>query len=97
MKFKKDAKLKKIAGLTVLGLGAILIALSVYAKVRIGEAKDQLNNVTRPLGKNPFSGVARDAVEHKAKQYEQMVMWCTTGGIILVLGGGVLYFMSRKK
>ncbi len=90
-------KSKKIIGLVVLIFG---VALFIFAKIeqrRVSGAKGMVNKSTSMFSGNAIGNTVGDVLKGEVSQYDTQLRLCEIGGIILiVLGGGILYF-SRKK
>lgn len=89
---------KRLSGMIVFVVGIILLAFSIYAMARINSAKGTVNAISKPFSGNPIGGFVGGELKSKASQYDMMVRWGLSLGIIfIVVGGGLIYFCRAKK
>lgn len=86
-------KLKQIIGLVAFLAGVILLILAIHAKYHISETKITTSHSSgNPLVKKFSIEMAQDA-----HHYEVAVRWCLIGGVLLIVVGGALFFLKRKR
>jgi hypothetical protein len=91
-------KTKKIAGLVVLLLGVVLFIFAMYEKGRVNNAKGSISRGSSMFSGNAVGNAVGGVLEGEAGKYDTPIMLCEIGGIILiVLGGGILYFGRKKR
>jgi hypothetical protein len=88
---------KRWIGLLILIVGIVLIIFASYEKKRVAEAKGTMSTGKSFLPKNPMSDAFGNVMESKVTQYDAPLMWCTIGGIVLIIIGGGLLIFGRKK
>lgn len=88
---------KRIVGLVVLIIGIGLIAYALHSMKRISDAKSEIGTYTKPFAKNSIGKAVEDTLMKKASEYDTEVRWLLIGGITLVVVGGVVIIICRKK
>jgi len=88
---------KKIIGLVILVIGAVLFIFSLNAKHKIANAKSGAGAVTGLLPKNAFGSYASGEIKEATGQYDTLVQFIFLGGIGLMIIGGAMTFFIRNK
>jgi hypothetical protein len=73
---------------------------SAQSKVDTGKSLFNMSPTTQPAGNMMFSGAQSqiDAGSAQADYYAQMANWLQIGGIVLIIvGAGIIFLSGRKK
>lgn len=105
--------LNKTTGIISIVIGIAIIVLSFYTSGAVAERVGAANRKAEAMTNNPITrqgGPAteivggevrnrvRSAANERARPYETAVFWgYIIGGCLVVLGGGVVAYSSRKK
>jgi hypothetical protein len=89
-------KKKKMIGLVILIIGAVIFIFSLIAKNKIANAKGEAGTLTGFLPKNTMGNYVGGEIKGATEQYDALVEFLFIGGIILVVVGGGMTFMYRK-
>jgi LPXTG-motif cell wall-anchored protein len=83
-------------GLIFVGVIALFIAFSI--KGRVGEEMGNVRSFTSPLSNAGEGGrMAGGIIEGRASGEAGGAQFFTIGGIVLIVAGGAVLFMYRKK
>lgn len=88
---------KQTISVVVAIIGVILLFFAFHAKGKISSAGETVNEVTSPFSSTPAGGMVRHSADNKLAGYAREVQWIMIGGFILLVGGGVFFYMNRKK
>ncbi|HSX37724.1 MAG TPA: hypothetical protein VLE95_02710 [Chlamydiales bacterium] len=90
-------------------IGAALIALGIFALIlshsirgRVAGEMGEVNFITSPLSKtgapgNIVSNLVSERAGGEAEQYLKKAEFLMVGGVILIIMGGCLIFLYKKK
>ncbi len=90
-------KKKKIVGLILLVIGVIVLIYALYARNRVDEIKGEVNRGTSMFGNNPVNRGISSAMDAKLGSYNAPILIGTIGGIALIVIGGGMILLNRKK
>lgn len=90
-------KRKKVIGIVVLIAGIVLFLYSLNAKQRIAAAKGEAGTLTGFLPKNSEGDYIGGKIKNATEQYDTIVQILFVGGIILIVVGGGMLFIGRRK
>ena len=90
-------KRKKIIGIVVIIIGAIIFLLGLYARGRVAEARENVHKATGFFSNKEVDKQVSGMAERKIGAYDAPVMWTMIGGIVIVLiGVGTLMRRGKK-
>jgi hypothetical protein len=91
-------KIKRMTGFVVLAAGVVLFIFALYEQHRVGNAKESISRGTSMFSGNAVGNAAGGFLEGQAGKYDTTLRICEIGGIILIIaGGGILYFGRKKR
>lgn len=88
---------KKIVGLFILAAGVILFFFSMNAKHKIAAAKKGVGIATDLMPNNAFGNQVGETLKGKASAYDGIVQVIYIGSIALIIIGGGMVLLGRKK
>ena len=78
-------------------LGIVMTIYAVHSMGRINQAKGSINNLTGAFGDHKESKFANKVLTHEASQYDTDVMILLVSGVVLIIVGGSVALVSKKK
>ena len=88
---------KRISGAVAFILGALLIIISIYGRHRLENAESTIHKGEGFFSGNRYDKSVGGALEGKLAKYRMPLMICLTSGVVLVVVGAGLLFLTRKK
>lgn len=88
---------KQIIGLVIFIVGIVLVIGAMYGMKRVGEAREGFSKGTSFMPDNRGTGLMKGAVEGKLSSYDATINTILWGGIILLVIGGGVMIVCRKK
>jgi len=92
----KKKKFFLIGGLIALVVGFALIIYGVYGTYKMAEARRDINSKTNFVPDNPVKGYVKERLHERVDEYRMSIALLYTGGVILIIAGGVLIYYGRK-
>ncbi len=95
-------KPKQWLGVALIGVGVIALFIAYSIKARVGEGMGNVRSYTTPLsdtgeGGRMAGGIFERRASGEAAGYLQRAQFFTIGGIVLIVAGGAVLYMYRKK
>jgi hypothetical protein len=98
LKGEKTMNVKRISGLVIALIGAILLVYALYSMHRISEAKNKVHHIGKQIPGNFFGKAVKGELHKKVSQYDKEVEWLLIGGItFLVVGGGIIFLYRKPR
>lgn len=88
---------KRIAGAVAFILGALLIIINIYGKHKLAGAKSSIDKGESFFSGNRYAKSAGGVLEGQLAKYRVPLMICLASGVVLVVVGAGLLFLTRKK
>ena len=88
---------KKITGLILLIIGAIILIVALYAKSRVAEVKKGIHKGSSMFSDNPVNRQIDSALEKKIGAYDTPILIGIIGGVILIVVGAGTMVYSRRR
>jgi hypothetical protein len=91
-------KKKRMAAFVVLILGIALFVFALYEKGRVNSAKGNISSGTGMFSGNAVGNMVGEVLQGEASKYDTTLNLMEIGGIILILvGGGMLFYLRKSK
>lgn len=90
-------KYKLIGGLIAIGLGIVLLIYGFYGASRMAKARGDIDTSTGFLPESRATGMVRGGLHGEVDKYKLPVALCFVGGVVLIVGGVVFIYFTRKK
>jgi hypothetical protein len=88
---------KKLTGIVVLLAGVFLFIFARYEQHRVGNAKGMVGRETSMFSGNAVGSAVGGVVEGRLSKYDTPLKLCEIGGLILVVLGAGMIYLTRKK
>lgn len=91
-------KTKRITAFAILIAGIALFLVAVYEKGRVSSAKSNISKGTGMFSGNAVGNAVGGLFQSEAGKYDTTLNFMEMGGIVLILvGGGMLFFLRKSK
>lgn len=88
---------RKIIGIVLVVIGIVSSSLGYHYKGKVAQAKEAIGKASRTFSETPFGKKASDILEERASAYDGLLAVMTYGGIVLIVAGGIVVFMPKKR
>jgi len=86
---------KQILGILGFALGILIFIFGIFLKVKTNQALSDVKHDTSFPGL-PIGKVVEAAIDPAIHKYQMLANWSIAGGVVLMVGGTILYLYSRK-
>lgn len=90
-------KYKLISGLIILAIGIVLLIYGFYGVYRMTEARGKIDTATSYIPEKRVKGFVKERLYGEVDKYKLPVTLCFIGGVVFIVVGGTLIYLSRRK
>lgn len=88
---------KKIVSIIIFVVGVVLLSYGFYGKMRMDDAREDIDSSTGFIPDNPIKGAIVDGLHGRVDEYTVPVALCFIGGIVFMILGGAIFYACRHQ